>query len=147
LVGSGKVITSRDPELELTKDGAIVGTPLYMPPEQAGGQLQDIDRRSDIYSAGAMLYEVLTLQPPVYCEGSSMGVLIQVIQGQVVPPEQREPQRARAGKIPRELSAVAMKALAKRQEDRYPDAEAMPKDIERFMELDLCKSHLQLRAS
>jgi len=129
-----KVVTERGPEANLTQEGSVLGTPMYMPPEQAAGQLQDINERSDVYSLGAILYEMLTLEPPVEPEGGPMGVLMQVLQGQVVPPEQRTPARAMAGQIPRELSAVAMKALAKEPKVRYASAEDLRKDIERFQE-------------
>jgi len=111
-----------------------VGTPVYMPPEQATGNLQAIDARSDIYSLGAILYEMLALLPPIDKEGGYLAVLMRVMQGEIVPPEQRNPQRARAGKIPKEMSAIAMKALAKSPQDRYQKIEALRKDIERFQE-------------
>ena len=130
----GKVVTDRGPEGNLTQEGSILGTPMYMPPEQAAGQIQAIDQRSDVYSLGAILFEMLTLEPPVDPEGGPMGVLMQVLQGQVIPPEQRTPARAKAGKIPRELSAIAMKALAKEAKDRYASVEDLRKDIERFQE-------------
>lgn len=131
---SSKVMTSREAEADLTQEGAVLGTPVYMPPEQATGHIDVVDQRSDIYALGAILYEVLTLQPPVPKEGGYLEVLMRVMQGDIVPPEQRSPERARAGKIPRELSAVAMKALAKRPQDRYLDVAALRRDIERFQE-------------
>jgi tetratricopeptide (TPR) repeat protein len=134
VASTNTVQTSRQDEADLTQEGAIVGTPAYMPPEQATGNVEAIDRRSDIYSLGAILYELLTLEPPVEREGGYLAVLLQVMQGQVMPPEQRAPERARAGKIPRELSAVAMKALAKEPQDRYQHVEDLRQDIERFQE-------------
>jgi serine/threonine protein kinase len=131
---TGKVVTSREPEADLTQEGAVLGTPVYMPPEQAAGQITAIDQRSDVYSLGALLYEMLTFQPPVVKEGGQLGVLMQVVQGEIIPPEKRAPKRSRAGKVPRELAAIAMKALAKEKEGRYPTAEALRQDIERFQE-------------
>lgn len=131
---SGKVVTNRGEDADLTQDGAVLGTPVYMSPEQATGQLQAIDQRSDIYSLGAILYEMLTLQPPVEKEGGHLAVLMRVAQGEIISPEQRNPQRAKGGKIPRELAAVAMKAMAKEKEQRYRNVENLHKDIERFQE-------------
>jgi serine/threonine protein kinase len=132
--GTGKVVTTRDDNADLTQAGAVLGTPVYMPPEQAAGQIHNIDERSDIYSMGAILYEMLTLQPPIDKTGGFWPIILRVSQGQIEPPEKKAPERARAGKIPVDLAAVAMKALAKNKEDRYQTIEALRKDIERFME-------------
>ncbi len=132
--GSGRVATSRQPETDLTQDGAVLGTPVYMPPEQALGRIQDVDERSDVYSLGAILYELLTLEPPVARDGDALAVLRRVARGEVVPPEQRAPQRARAGQVPKELAAVALKALAREAADRYPSVEALRRDVERYQE-------------
>src|SRR5262249_50806655 len=64
-----RVDTSREPEADLTQEGSILGTPVYMPPEQALGNVQAIDQRSDVYALGAILYEMLTLQPPIDKKG------------------------------------------------------------------------------
>jgi serine/threonine protein kinase len=127
---SSKVETSREGEADLTQEGSVLGTPVYMPPEQASGNLQAIDHRSDIYSLGAILYEMLTLQSPVDKEGGYLSILLRVMGGEIVPPEQRTPKRV----IPKELSAIAMKALAKNPTNRYPNVENLRKDIERFQE-------------
>ncbi len=111
-----------------------MGTPVYMPPEQATGDLAAVDQRSDIYSLGAILYELLTLQAPVEKDGGHPAILMRVAQGEIVPPEQRTPQRVKAGKLPRELAAIAMKALAKEKPYRYANVEALRLDIERFQE-------------
>ena len=125
----GKVATSRE-DADLTQEGAVLGTPAYMPPEQAMGKIDAIDQRSDIYSLGAILYEILTLQAPVNKEDGYLAVLMRVSEGQIEVPEKRNPKRG----IPRELSAIAMKALAKEPGKRYQTVEALRKDIERFQE-------------
>ncbi len=132
--GSSKVVTSRQGETELTMEGTIMGTPTYMPPEQARGQLRAIGPRSDIYSMGAILYEMLALEPPVDRDGGFQAVLLRVVQGEIVAPEKRSPARAKEGKIPSDLSAIAMKALAKDPVRRYGSAEALRRDIELFQE-------------
>jgi serine/threonine protein kinase len=75
---SGAVRTDRTSEEDLTVDGTVLGTPVYMPPEQALGDIAAIDERSDVYALGAVLYEMLALQPPVEKTGGMQGVLLRV---------------------------------------------------------------------
>jgi len=136
---SSQIETSREAEADLTQEGAVLGTPVYMPPEQAAGHVEAIDQRSDVYALGAILYELLTLQPPIDKEGGYLAILMRVMQGEIVPPEQRvrqvgEPGRVSARSMPKELSAIAMKAMAREPTDRYPQVEALRRDVERFME-------------
>ena len=134
-LASGKVTTDRENDLSaLTMDGSILGTPIYMPPEQASGYVHAIDPRSDLYSLGAILYELLTLLPPVDKSGGHVAVLRRVVKGEIVAPQKRAPDRDRAGLIPKELAAIAMKALALKAVDRYQTAEALRRDIELFLE-------------
>lgn len=115
--------------LEDTQNGVVLGTPAYMPPEQALGHVSELDERSDVYALGAVLYELLTHGPPV--QGSDVStVLNQVILGQILDPEVRAPGRD----IPRDLSAVAMKALATRPQDRYPSVAELRADLENFLD-------------
>jgi serine/threonine protein kinase len=100
-----------------------------MPPEQAEGKSDLIDHRSDIYSLGAILYEILTLKRPV--EGKSLHqILLNVADGKTVPPEQRAPDR----NIPKELSAITMKAMEKNRRRRYQSVMELSKDISLFLE-------------
>ena len=116
-------------DVALTVDGQITGTPAYMPPEQAEGKLEWIDHRSDVYSLGAILYEILTLERPI--EGDTVHkVLLNVSDGKITPPEQRTPDRG----IPRELSAVVMKAMSKSRRKRYQSVMDLGQDIKRFLE-------------
>jgi serine/threonine protein kinase len=128
----GKVVTSRGVDANLTQTGAVLGTPAYMPPEQAMGEA--VDQRSDIYSLGAILYEILTLSPPVGRGGDQLAILMRVAEGAIKPPDVQAPERARQGWIPPELSAVAMKALAKNPAQRYQRVEDLQKDIQLYLE-------------
>ena len=108
---------------------AIEGTPAYMAPEQARGELSEVDERSDIYSLGAILYELLTLSPPV--RGRSVrAILDDVVAGRILEPESRAPERT----IPPELSAIAMKALARDKETRYQTVLELRRDIELYLD-------------
>jgi serine/threonine protein kinase len=121
----------RNAEGGLTQAGAVMGTPAYMPPEQATGQA--VDRRSDVYSLGAILYEILTLTPPVV--GSDpLAILMRVAERDIESPAQRAPQRARQGWVPPELSAIALKALARAPADRYQSVEVLRHDVELYLE-------------
>lgn len=127
--GSGAHPTVTAATLEETQNGVVLGTPSYMPPEQALGQVSLLDERSDVYALGAVLYELLTLEPPV--QGSDVSaVLSQVILGRISDPQIRAPERD----IPRDLAAVAMKALATRPQDRYASAAELRTDLESFLD-------------
>ncbi len=114
--------------------GAPLGTPAYMPPEQAAGQLELIDERSDVYSLGAILYEVLTGRAP-HSGDSALAVLDMVQSEDIVPPEQRE------AEVPPELSAICQRALAKRREERYETAKLLAEDVRRFQVGGLVRAH------
>jgi len=108
-----------------TSHGQILGTPVYMPPEQARGELDAIDERSDVYSLGAVLYELLTGNRP-YERGKPAEILQKVI-SQVPRPVLKVERTA-----PQELVAVCERAMARDQRDRYKDAKDLVADIERF---------------
>jgi serine/threonine-protein kinase len=101
----------------LTFEGNLRGTPVYMSPEQAVGEL-DIDQRSDIYGLGALAYELLTGRPPF--DGANVpAVLVAVVHDAAVPPSRLRPE------VPGDLEKVVLRCLAKRAEDRFPDAYAL----------------------
>lgn len=109
-----------------TVTGAPIGTPAYMPPEQARGELAAIDERSDVYTLGAILYELLTGAPP-FTGQSALHILRRVLDAEPVdPPELLEPE------APKELAAVALRALAKNPADRYANAAALAADLVAF---------------
>lgn len=114
---------------DLTMEGSILGTPHYMAPEQAGGDVERVDIRSDVYSLGVILYEMLTLEKPV--EGQTLKeILTKTARGEMASPERRAPGR----EIPRELSAIAMKALALARRERYQNASDLRRDLELYQE-------------
>ncbi|MHC5082175.1 MAG: serine/threonine-protein kinase, partial [Planctomycetota bacterium] len=109
---------------QLTLEGEVLGTPSYMPPEQAAGKISEIDEKSDIYSLGAILYQILTFRPPF--EGKTPeDVLSRVVIEDLTPPssrasrieeggtETRKGPLAIHGNIPPELEAIVLKAMAK----------------------------------
>jgi len=112
-----------------TMVGTIMGSPSYMPPEQAAGELDKIDHRSDIYSLGAILYTILTLKCPVE-GGNARAILDTVLKGEIHPPQRCAPDRD----IPRELSAVAMKCLAKYRSRRYSSVPELQRDVSLYLE-------------
>lgn len=109
-----------------TVAGTTVGTPGFMSPEQAGGQLDRLGPTSDVYSLGAMLYFVLTGEPPIDEPNIVMAVQ-RAIHGAFTPPRALDPS------IPKALEAVCLKALATNPADRYPTALALAEDLERWL--------------
>lgn len=110
----------------LTVDGAVMGTPVYMSPEQATGSTELLDERSDVYALGALLYEALTGSRP-FRGASSDAVLKQVIKGPPPPPRS-----IRRG-LPRPIDAICQKAMATDPRSRYRTAAEFASDLERFL--------------
>ncbi|MGA0333409.1 MAG: serine/threonine-protein kinase [Kiritimatiellia bacterium] len=114
--------------LELTRSGKRAGTPLYMSPEQAAGDNQHIDGRSDVYSLGSILYEILTHENLVW--GIDKDEVLQRIQTQdPVSPRKRTPQR----KIPPALDSICMRAIQRNPEDRYASLLEMVDDLRAYL--------------
>lgn len=113
-----------DASSTMTQTAAVVGTAQYLSPEQARGET--VDSRSDVYSAGCLLYELLTGRPP-FVGDSPVAVAYQHVREPAAPPSDHDTD------LPPEIDAIVMKALAKRLEDRYQSAAAMRSDIERYL--------------
>ncbi|MFW5750963.1 MAG: protein kinase domain-containing protein [Planctomycetota bacterium] len=111
----------------LTASGSVLGTPAYMSPEQASGLREDLSNRSDIYSMGAVCYELLTGHQP-YTAENSIAVLRRILEEPLTAPS-----RLRHD-LSRDLETVVLKSMAKDPRDRYANAEAMAEDLRRIQE-------------
>ncbi len=132
--GIAKVLSHADGVPSPTTDdqnaaGSVVGTPQYMAPEQARGDHEIIDERADIYALGAIVYELLTLQP-VFSSKHVMGLLLSTIQDPPEPPSKRAPRRS----IPEPLEEICLRAISKEPDDRYPSAKALADELGLYIE-------------
>jgi WD40 repeat protein/serine/threonine protein kinase len=106
--------------------GKPIGTPSYMPPEQADGRIEDINERSDVWSLGAVLYELLTGKPP-FGGGTAVEVVRMVLERAPVPVLER------MREAPPELAAIAMRCLQREPAERYKSVEELADDVEAFV--------------
>ncbi|MBI3817731.1 MAG: SUMF1/EgtB/PvdO family nonheme iron enzyme [Planctomycetes bacterium] len=115
----------------LTMDGSVVGTPAYIPPEQAIGRVDQIGPRSDVYSLGAMLYHLLAGHIPYVRKGATMSqyTLLSLVMSGPPPPVAEENTN-----IPRELAAICEKAMARDIDARYANASDLAADLAAFLE-------------
>jgi serine/threonine protein kinase len=118
---------SSSQELQVTQQGVILGTPAYMPPEQASGEISLLDSRSDIYSMGACLYFLLTKRH-VFSADSFRKVLYKIIYEDPEAPSRYQAQ------IHRDLDTILLKALEKPQSKRYASAKAFAQDLQNFLQ-------------
>ncbi|MBD0672310.1 Stk1 family PASTA domain-containing Ser/Thr kinase [Streptomyces sp. CBMA156] len=114
-----------DAGMTMTQTSAVIGTAQYLSPEQAKGE--QVDARSDLYSTGCLLYELLTVRPP-FVGDSPVAVAYQHVREEPQPPSVFDPE------VRPEIDAIVLKALAKERDYRYQSADEMRDDIERFLD-------------
>ncbi|HXJ59337.1 MAG TPA: protein kinase [Verrucomicrobiae bacterium] len=115
-----------DPRADLTLTGQVLGSPNFMPPEQAVGRRGEVGPHSDVYSLGAILYHLLTGRPPFLAE-TFTEVLQQVQQVDAISPRLLHPA------VPRDLETICLKCLEKEPRRRYATAEELAEELRRFL--------------
>jgi eukaryotic-like serine/threonine-protein kinase len=130
--------SSGSSEANLTMQGQALGTPSYMAPEQATGRVDLIDPRTDVYGLGAILYEILTGQPP-FTGPEIRDVLRRVQEEQPFPPVQLNPE------APPALEVVCLHALAKKRSDRYASASELALQVQQWQEVQRRQAEDALR--
>ncbi|HEX4787788.1 MAG TPA: Stk1 family PASTA domain-containing Ser/Thr kinase [Actinospica sp.] len=114
-----------DAGMTMTQTAAVIGTAQYLSPEQAKGE--QVDARSDLYSTGCLIYELLTGRPP-FIGDSPVAVAYQHVREQAQPPSYYDPE------VPPVVDAIVMKSLAKSPDERYQSADEMRADLERALD-------------
>ena len=113
-------------ETRLTESGMLLGTPAYMAPEQAKGDVDHIDARTDVYGLGAVMYELLTGEPP-HSGPSAMQTAFSVVYNEPAAPRKKVPE------IPQDVEVVCLRALDKSPAGRYQSIQAMKEDLDRIL--------------
>jgi len=116
-----------DGEGSMTLSGAVMGTPVYMAPEQARGHSRKVGPAADVYALGALFYHLLSGRPPFLPDESDTALTLRVLQEDPVSPAWHRPE------VPRDLETICLKALQKEPADRYSSADAMAEDLRRYL--------------
>ncbi len=114
-----------DGESSLTMTGQVLGSPNFMPPEQASAQRGKVGRHSDVYGLGGILYHLLTARPPFHAE-SLEGIVTQVLSAEAISP------RLLNASVPRDLDTICLKCLEKEPSRRYQTAQELSDELHRF---------------
>lgn len=125
--GLAKAFTQEDWNITISMDSEVTGTPAYMAPEQAAGRNQDIDERTDVYSLGIILYQLLTGHLPRDMSGSRYDVLKRIVEEPVLPSQEYDES------IDHKLGSILMTCVAHKPDDRYYSAGIISEDIANYL--------------
>ena len=126
--GLAKNLVEDDPNITVSTEGEVAGTPAYMSPEQASGRLDKIDTRTDVYSVGVMLFALLTGEYPHDLSGSRGEVLRRIVEEEVRRPRKLDP------KLDKDLESLLLKSLENVSDRRYVSAGELARDIDNYLE-------------